>query len=172
MFGPGDVGVARVMAQEALLLHRELGDVPGQTVLNPLPLLALRQGDLEAARRYAAESLELAAGTGWEAASLSPWVEVLIASGSLDQAQTAAERQLLRALDAGLENHFRMAPRNLALLAVGAGRPTGPLFCWAVRGPTCPATAWFPRSMPRFSRPAGRPSVPTQRRRPRTGGGP
>jgi hypothetical protein len=90
-------------------------------VLNPLPLLALRQGDLEAARRYAAESVELAAGTGWEAASLSPWVEVLIASGSLDQAQTAAERQLLRALDAGLENHFRMALRNLALLAARRG---------------------------------------------------
>ena len=120
-FGPGDVGVARIMAEEALLLHRELGDVPGQTVLNPLPLLALRQADLEAARRYAAEMVQIAAGTGWEAASLTSWVETLIASGTLEQAQSAAERQLLRALDAGLENHFRMALRNLALLAARRG---------------------------------------------------
>lgn len=119
--GPGDLGVARVMAEEALLLHRELGDVPGQTVLNPLPLLALRQGDLEAARRYAAEMVQVASGTGWEAASLSYWVEVLMASGSLEQARSAAQRQLLRALDDGLENHFRMALRNLALLAARNG---------------------------------------------------
>jgi hypothetical protein len=121
LFGPGDLGVARVMAEEALLLHRELGDLPGQTVLNPLPLLALRQGDHDAARRSAAEMVEIAGGTGWEAASLSAWVEVLITSGTPEQAQAAAERQLLRALDAGLENHFRMALRNLALLAARRG---------------------------------------------------
>jgi predicted ATPase len=117
----GDLGPARIMAEEALLLHRQLGDIPGQTVLNPLPQLALRQGDLDAARRSAAEMVQIAAGTGWEAASLTPWVEALIASGTLEQARSAAERQLLGALDAGLENHFRMALRNLALLAARRG---------------------------------------------------
>jgi predicted ATPase/DNA-binding SARP family transcriptional activator len=121
VFGEGDLTATRVMAEEALLLHRELGDLPGQTVLNPLPMLALRQADLESAQRYAAEMVQIAAGTGWEAASLSPWVEVLIASGTLEQAQSAAERQLLSALDAGLENHFRMALRNLSLLASRRG---------------------------------------------------
>jgi hypothetical protein len=113
----GDPGTARVMAEEALVLHRELDDIPGQTVLNPLPLIALAEGDIEAAQRYASDMVDVAAGTGWHAAALGFLVEALIARGDLTGADDAARRELLEALDAGLESHFRMALRNIALLA-------------------------------------------------------
>jgi hypothetical protein len=121
LFGGGDLGMARVMADEALMLHRELGDIPGQAVFNPLPLLALRAGDLAAAQRFAGEMVEVASGTGWEAVSLSTYVDTLIPAGALAEAQAAADRQIRSALDAGLENHFRMAVRNQALLASRRG---------------------------------------------------
>jgi hypothetical protein len=106
-----------VVAEEALMLHRELDDIPGQTVLNPLPLIALAEGDIEAAQRYASDMVDVAAGTGWHAAALGFLVEALTARGDLTGADDAARRELLEALDAGLESHFRMALRNIALLA-------------------------------------------------------
>jgi hypothetical protein len=121
LFSGGDLGIARVMAEEALTLHRELGDIPGQSVLNPLALLALRAGDLPAAQRFAGEMVEVATGTGWEAVSLSAYVDTLIPAGALAAAQAAADRHMRSALDAGLENHFRMAVRNQALLASRRG---------------------------------------------------
>ena len=113
----GSPGAAQAMAEEALALHRELGDIPGQTVLNPLPLIALAQGDIEAAERHASDSVAVSAGTSWHAAALGFLVEALIARGDVHRAGEVARRELLEALDAGLENHFRIALRNLAQLA-------------------------------------------------------
>ena len=115
--GAGDPAAARVVAEEALSLHRELGDIPGQTVLNPLPLVALAQGDIDAAQRYATDMVEVAAGTGWHASALGFLVAALIARGDLGGARDAAGRALLSAFDSGLEIHFRIALRNLGLLA-------------------------------------------------------
>jgi hypothetical protein len=109
------------MAQEALALHRELGDIPGQTVLNPLPLVGLAQGDADAARRYATDMVEVAAGTGWLAPALGHLAAALIAGGDLGGARETSGRALLAALDSGLEIHFRIALRDLGLLACRRG---------------------------------------------------
>jgi hypothetical protein len=119
--GAGDPAAARVMAEEALVLHRELGDIPGQTVLNPLPLVALAQGDADAARRYATGMVEVAAGTGWLAPALGHLAAALIAGGDLGGARETSGRALLAALDSGLEIHFRIALRDLGLLACRRG---------------------------------------------------
>jgi hypothetical protein len=115
--GAGDPAAARVVAEEALALHRELGDIPGQTVLNPLPLIALAEGDVQGAERSASDAVEVSAGTSWHAAALGYLVEALLARGDLTRAGDVARRELLEALDAGLENHFRIALRNLAQLS-------------------------------------------------------
>jgi len=113
----GSPEAAQAMAEEALALHRELGDIPGQTVLNPLPLIALAMGDIEAAERHASDSVAVSVGTSWHAGALGFLVGALIARGDLHRAGEAARSELLEALDAGLENHFRIALRNLAQLS-------------------------------------------------------
>jgi predicted ATPase/DNA-binding SARP family transcriptional activator len=119
--GAGAPAAARAMAEEALALHRELGDIPGQTVLNPLPLIALALGDPDAAQGYAADMVEAAAGTGWLAPALGHLAAALIAQGDLGRGREVAGRALLVALDAGLEIHFRIALRDLSLMACRRG---------------------------------------------------
>lgn len=91
------------------------------TVLTPLSTVVLRQGEVAAAERYAMEAVEIAAGTGWEAAALVISGEALAARGDLEAAATATRRGLGGALDRGLENWFRMAVRDLAVLAAARG---------------------------------------------------
>ena len=124
LFGGGSLAEARARFEAARPLHRELGNlgVLVVTVLTPLSTIALRQGDLPAAERYAMEAVELSSGTGWEASALVIYGQALAARGDLDAADDAATRGLHIALGSGLENWFRMALRYLAQTAVARGK--------------------------------------------------
>jgi predicted ATPase/DNA-binding SARP family transcriptional activator len=124
LFGGGTPDEARALLEEALPFNRELGDVGNLAVmtLTPLSLAAVRQNDLEAAERFATEAIEVGRGGGWEAAGLTCYGEVLIERGDLDGAQAAELRALQVALNAGLENLFRIALRDLARIAAERAR--------------------------------------------------
>jgi predicted ATPase len=120
-FGGGSLDEARKLAQEAVHLYRQVGDVAGQIVINPVSAIALQQGDLVTAERYAGEAAALASGSGWEATALTNLAEVMIAKGALDSAAAMLRRAVTRALDSGLENWFRVAVRDLAQVASRRG---------------------------------------------------
>jgi tetratricopeptide (TPR) repeat protein len=115
---------ARTYFEQALPLYRELGDISSSVLvaLAPLSELALRQGDLHAAERYATEAVELAAGTGWQACALLRYAAVLTERGDLHAAQATAVQALQVALDGGVELWFRMALRDLAVIAADDAR--------------------------------------------------
>lgn len=123
----GSPAEARPWFEEALPLYRELGDLGNLvlTTLLPLTMAALLLNDLQAAERYVIEALELASGTGWEASALVWYGEVLTAQGDPEAAEAATMHALQVALDAGLENWFRWALRNLARAAAERGRCEG-----------------------------------------------
>jgi len=115
---------ARARLGEAVPLLRELGDLGSLVLmaLTPLADVACRQGDLEAAERYATEAVEVARGTGWEAQALVSHGWVLRAVGDSEAAHIVAVRALRVALESGLENWFRIALRDLAQEAAERGR--------------------------------------------------
>jgi tetratricopeptide (TPR) repeat protein len=117
LFGGGSLDDARRLAERAVALYRELDDTGSLVVMNPLSVIALRQGDLVAAEKYALDAAAIAAGTGWEATALVNMGEVLLAKGDADGAGITLQRGLLRALDTGLENWFRIALRDLSRVA-------------------------------------------------------
>jgi predicted ATPase/DNA-binding SARP family transcriptional activator len=123
LFGGGTLAEARAHFEEARPLHRELGNFGSLvvTVLTPLSTTVLRQGDLPSAERYAMEAVELSSGTGWEASALVIYGEALAARGDLDAADAASARAVGVALNAGLENWFRMALRERARIAAAHG---------------------------------------------------
>jgi predicted ATPase/DNA-binding SARP family transcriptional activator len=124
LFGGGTLAEARERFEEALPLFRELGDLGSLvvTVLAPLSTTALKQGDVPAAERFAIEAIEASSGTGWEASALVIYGEALAARGDLGAADAATTRALSSALNAGLDNWFRMALRDLARTTAASGR--------------------------------------------------
>ncbi len=116
--------VVRAQLEEALLLFRELGDIGdlAAIVLGPLSVITARLGDLEAAERYATEAVELSTGSGWQASALAFYSEILAARGDLAGADAAASRALRAARDAGHETWFRIALRDMAVVAAARQR--------------------------------------------------
>jgi predicted ATPase/DNA-binding SARP family transcriptional activator len=123
LFG-GEVPKARTQLEEALPLYRELGDVGSLIImtLTPLTLAALAQSDLRAAERYATEAVEITSGTGWDAAALTCYGEVLSALDDREAAEAVVLRALRIAFETGLENLFRISLRDLARAAEGRDR--------------------------------------------------
>jgi len=116
LFGGGTLAEARSKFEEARPLLFGLGSLGTLvvTVLAPLSTIVLKQGDVEIAERYALEAVELSSGTGWEASALVVLGEALAARGDIAAAGAATTRALGIARNAGLENWFRMALRDLA----------------------------------------------------------
>ena len=113
-FGAGSLDEARRLAEEAMSLYRELGDTGSLIVMNPLSGIAMKQGDLGAAQKFALDTAALASGTGWEATALVNLAEVLLEKGDLVGAEATLKRGVVRAMDTGLENWFRIGLRDLA----------------------------------------------------------
>jgi predicted ATPase/DNA-binding SARP family transcriptional activator len=110
---------------QAASLYREMGD-PGQLVLSalvPWTEAALRRGDATAAERLAVEAIEAGVETIWEASALIQYAMVLHVLGDEAAAVAASRRGLKLALDAGMEQWFRMALRELARAFVPLGQP-------------------------------------------------
>jgi non-specific serine/threonine protein kinase len=120
----GSLEEARAWFEQALPLYRELRDRSSLVLmaLAPLTDTAIRQHDLVAAERFASEAVELGTGTGWEAAGLVWYAAAMTERGDPEAAGAAASRALRVALDAGLENWFRLAVRELSRSAAGQGR--------------------------------------------------
>jgi predicted ATPase/DNA-binding SARP family transcriptional activator len=126
----GSPDAVRALLEEARPLYRELGDVGSLVLmtLGPLTVIALRQGDLDAAERFSVEALELGAGrlagigAGWQASALACYADVLLARGDATGAATAASRAMRVARDSGLENWFRIALREAAAAAAARDR--------------------------------------------------
>jgi hypothetical protein len=116
LFAGGELSEARAWLEQALPLYRELDDVGGLVILTltPLSMAAQRQGDLEAAERFATEAVDAARGTSWEAGALLQHAIVLDELGDVDVAAAAKLRGVRLALDAGLEQWFRLGLRELA----------------------------------------------------------
>lgn len=111
--------------EQGAALYRELGD-RGGLVLNALAPWAeaeLRRGDPMAAERLTGEAMDVGRGTAWEAAATIQHAIVLHAVGDDEAGEAAALRGLQVATDAGLEQWFRMAIRELARASVALGRP-------------------------------------------------
>jgi tetratricopeptide (TPR) repeat protein len=123
MFGGGDLAEARALFEEARPLLHGVGSLGTLvvTVLAPLSTIVLKQGDVEVAERYAMEAVELSSGTGWQASALVVLGEALAARGDFGAADAAATRALAVSLNAGLDNWFRMALRDLAGTAAARG---------------------------------------------------
>lgn len=118
VFSGGSLDDARRFSEEAQMLFRELGDTASQIVMNPLSVIAVRQGDLSSAERYALDAATVAVGSGWEATALVNLAEVFIAQKRLDKASATLRHGVSCALDAGLENWLRIGLRDLAQIAV------------------------------------------------------
>ena len=123
LFGGGSLEDAMDLVDEAQSLYRELGDTANQIVSDPRTEIALRQGDLPAAERFAVERAAVAEGSGWEASALVGLGGVLLAKGDHEAAEPTLRRGLRRARDAGLENWFRIALRDLSRVALAKGDP-------------------------------------------------
>jgi predicted ATPase/DNA-binding SARP family transcriptional activator len=122
-FGGGSLSRARALAEQAVPIFRNLGDIASQTVLNPISAIALQQGELAIAERHARETASIAQESSWEATALVNLAEVHLAKGEPDLAVATLQRAINRALDTGLENWFRMALRGLAQAATQRDRP-------------------------------------------------
>ncbi len=119
--GGGDLDRAAALLAETLPLYQELGDVTSQVVmaLGPLSAIALQQGDVAAAEEYAGQAV--AAGTVWDGSALSSLGDALAAKGDVPGAVAAYRRGLVRSLEVGLENWFRVNVRKLATMAFALG---------------------------------------------------
>jgi predicted ATPase/DNA-binding SARP family transcriptional activator len=119
LFAGGDLAEARARLEEAVPLFRELADIGGLVTLalTPLSEIARRLGDVAAAERLATDALEAAAGTAWEATALTQYAVVLGEQGETELAGAAALRGLRVALEAGLEQWFRLGLREVARAA-------------------------------------------------------
>jgi predicted ATPase/DNA-binding SARP family transcriptional activator len=136
--GNGNLNRAAALLGSALPLYRELGDRSSQVVmaLTPLCSIALQAGDVDAAEAYAIEAVEVS--DYWDGSALSSLGDALGARGNLADAEAAYRRGLVRSMDVGLENWFRVNVRKLAALAATRGEHERAAHLWGASTPNYP----------------------------------
>ena len=136
--GFGNLERAASLLKNALPLYRELGDRSSQVVmaLTPLCSIALQSGDVDAAETYALEAVEVS--DYWDGSALSSLGDMLGARGNLAEAEAAYRRGLVRSMDVGLENWFRVNVRKLAALAAAQGEHERAASLWGASMPNYP----------------------------------
>jgi predicted ATPase/DNA-binding SARP family transcriptional activator len=129
---------AAALFGSALPLYRGLGDWSSLVVmaLTPLCSIALQAGDVDAAEAYALEAVEVS--DYWDGSALSSLGDALGARGNLVEAEAAYRRGLVRSMDVGLENWFRVNVRKLAALAATQGEDERAAGLWGASMPNYP----------------------------------
>jgi ATP/maltotriose-dependent transcriptional regulator MalT len=126
-----DVGTARAMSEEALLLTRELGSQQESQPLTVLVEIALSQGDLAAARQLAEELLALERATGgtWNAGNaLSLLARVEARLGNYERARDRYDELLPLAREIGDDAFTASILEGLAAVVEAQGEGV-----WAAR---------------------------------------
>jgi tetratricopeptide (TPR) repeat protein len=125
-YGSGDVPAARSIAEQALELHRRLGDPWGAAQdLNVLCVAAIEEGDLERAQQLAEESLALYRQAGDEhntIAATRTLAFTYASRGDLERARTLHESNLLQAQALGFKETEAQTLGSLAMIALEQGR--------------------------------------------------
>ena len=125
-YGSGDVTAARSIAEQALELHRRLGDPRGAALdLNVLCVASIEEGDLKRAQQLAEESLALfrQAGDAHNAVAATRTLAFTYHSrGDLDRARTLHESNLSQAQALGFKETEGGTLGSLAMIAFEQGR--------------------------------------------------
>ncbi len=125
-YGSGDVAAARAIAEQALELHRRLGDARGAAqALNLLCVASIEEGDLERAQQLAEESLALFRQAGDEHETVAATRTLAFtyhSRGDLEHARTLHESNLLQAQALGFEETEAGTLGSLSMIAAEQGR--------------------------------------------------
>jgi predicted ATPase/class 3 adenylate cyclase len=125
-YASGDIPVARSTAEQALELHRRLGDPQGAALdLNILCVSAIEEGDLERAQQLAEESLALfheAGDEGNAVAATRTLAFTYHSRGDLERARVLHESNLSQARALGFKETEAGTLGSLAMIAFEQSR--------------------------------------------------
>jgi len=125
-YGSGDVAAATSIGEQALEIHRRLGDQWGAALdLNVLCVASIEEGDLERAQQLAEESLALFRQTGDEhntVAATRTLAFTYHSRGDLERARTLHESNLGQAEALGSKETEAQTLGSLAMIAFEQGR--------------------------------------------------
>ncbi len=125
-YGSGDVSAARSTAEQALELHRRLGDRRGAALdLNILCVAAIEEGNLERAEQFAEESLALfhqAGDEGNAVAATRTLAFTYHSRGDLEHARALHESNLSQARALGFKETEAGTLGSLAMIAFEQSR--------------------------------------------------
>jgi predicted ATPase/class 3 adenylate cyclase len=125
-YGSGDITAARSIAEQALELHRRLGDPRGAALdLNVLTVAFIEEGDFEQAQQFAEESLALFRQAGDEhntVAATRTLAFTYHSCGDLERARILHESNLRQTQALGFKETEAGTLGSLAMIAFEQGR--------------------------------------------------
>ena len=126
VYGGGDAAAAKSIAERALALYRQLGDMRGAAeALNALCVACIEEGDFERAQQFGEESLDLFVQVGddeFAAAATRTLAFTYYSRGDIERARTLHEENLHRARARGFKGTEAGTLGSLAIIAVDQGR--------------------------------------------------
>jgi len=126
VYGGGDAAAAKSIAERALALYRQLGDLRGAAeALNALCVACIEEGDFERAQQFGEESLDLFVQVGddeFAAAATRTLAFTYYSRGDIERARTLHEENLHRARARGFKGTEAGTLGSLAIIAVDQGR--------------------------------------------------
>ena len=126
VYGSGDAAAAKSIAERALALYRQLGDMRGAAeALNALCVACIEEGDFERAQQFGEESLDLFVQVGddeFAAAATRTLAFTYYSRGDIERARTLHEENLHRARARGFKGTEAGTLGSLAIIAVDQGR--------------------------------------------------